>query len=204
MLQRRLTSNEAKFLREAFSSDFIDCNIRLREGEYQYNLAKVLASFQLELFFPDVKDIIKKLYGEEKTVDVQFIRRIQTILKKMEKSNIVKILPKKKPWELQRYVLSSLKFRDSDKNLVVFATEQEMKQAQDFLQSSLKEQGQITAVPEKNVKITTYAVALLIIVSYFIVVWDLMQPSINPIIFVAAFLVGVMSSIMLGKLLSRG
>jgi len=176
----------------------------LREGEYQYNLAKVLASFQLEISFPDVKDIIKKLYGEEKTVDVQFIRRIQTILKKMEKSNIVKILPKKKPWELQRYALTSLKFRDGDKNLVVFATEQEMKQAQDFLQSSLKEQGQITSVPGRNVKIATYVLALLIIASYFIVVWDLMQPIISPMIFVAAFLVGVMSSIMLGKLLSRG
>lgn len=204
MPQRRLTPNEAKFLHEAFSSDFIDCNIRLREGEYQYNLAKVLASFQLELSFPDVKGIIKKLYGEERTGDVQFIRRIQTILKKMEKSNIVKILPKKKPWELQRYALTSLKFRDGDKNLVVLATEQEMKQAQDFLQSSLKEQGQIAPVARRNVKVTTYVLALLIIASYLIVVWVLTQPVISPIIFVAAFLVGVMSSVMLGRQLSRG
>jgi K+-sensing histidine kinase KdpD len=204
MPQRRLTPNEAKFLHEAFSSDFIDCNIRLREGEYQYNLAKVLASFQLELSFPDVKGIIKKLYGEERTGDVQFIRRIQTILKKMEKSNIVKILPKKKPWELQRYALTSLKFRDGDKNLVVLATEQEMKQAQDFLQSSLKEQGQAAPVARRNVKVTTYVLALLIIASYLIVVWVLMQPVISPIIFVAAFLVGVMSSVMLGRQLSRG
>jgi hypothetical protein len=201
----KLTPTEAKLLQETFSSDFVDSNIRLREGEYQYNLAKIIASFQLELYFPDIKDIIGKLYGgEEKTDDVQSIRRIQTILKKMEKSNIVRILPKKKPWELQRYGLPSLKFRDSDKNLVVLAAEQEMKQAQDILQSIIKDQGRVSAVSMQIVKIASFLLVLLAIVSYLVVIWDLMQPIINPIIFIVAFLVGVLSSIMLGKMLSRG
>lgn len=203
MSQHKLTLKEAKFLLDTFSSDPKDCNIRLREGEYQYNLAKVIASFQLELNFPDVKDIITKLYGEEKTTDVQFIRRIQTILKKMEKSDIVRILPKKRPWELQRYALSSLKFQDGDKNLVVLVTEQEIKQAQNLLQSSMKDQGLASVAAMRKVKITTYVLVFLIIASYSVVVWDLMQPIINVIIFVVAFLVGVMSSMMLGKLLSR-
>jgi hypothetical protein len=102
-----LTPSEIQFLQEALSAEYKISSIRLRDGEHQHSLAKAIASFQLELCFPDVKDIIKRLYGEEKTADVQLVRKIQTILKKMEKSNIVKILPKKKPWELQKYALSA-------------------------------------------------------------------------------------------------
>jgi len=107
--QRGLTPSETRFLQEILSANYKICSIRLREGEYQYGLAKAIASFQLELYFPDVKDVIKRLYGEEKTNDIEFIRKIQTILKKMEKNNVVRIFPKKKPWELQRYALSSFK-----------------------------------------------------------------------------------------------
>jgi len=85
-------------------------------------MAEGIASFQLELRFPDVKDIIERLYSEEKTDDPQFVRKIQTILKKMEKNDVVRILPKKKPWELQRYALSSFKFIDVDKKPVVLGT----------------------------------------------------------------------------------
>jgi hypothetical protein len=92
---------EIKFLEEAASADIVSINIRLREGEYQYNLVKAIASFQLDLMFPDVKDLIGRLYGEGKALDLQFVRKIQTILKKMEKSGIVRILPKKNPWQLQ-------------------------------------------------------------------------------------------------------
>jgi predicted RNA binding protein YcfA (HicA-like mRNA interferase family) len=198
----KLSLNDAKFMQASFNSDFVNTNIRLREGEYQYNLAKVIASFQLELHFPDVKDIIRRLYGEEKTEDIQFIRRIQTILKKMEKSNIVKILPKKRPWELQRYSLSSLKFRDSDKNVVVLATEQETKQSQDMLKSIMKNGGEVPSATQ-NAKITVFALAFLMILSYSGIAWALMQPLINSAVFIVAFSAGVVSSIMLGRTLSR-
>jgi len=64
--QHGLRPSDIQFLQEAASADYKICSIRLREGEYQYDLAKTIASFQVELCFPDVKDIIKRLYGEEK------------------------------------------------------------------------------------------------------------------------------------------
>jgi hypothetical protein len=189
-----------RFLQEALSADYRTSNIRLREGEYQYTLAKAIASFQLELRFPDVKDIIKGLYGEEKASDIQFIRKIQTILKKMEKSNIVQILPKKKPWELQRYALTSFKFQDADKNLVTFATDYQIKQAQDMLRSI---SNQREAPTVKLNKIRIYMLVLIVAAFYTTSVWALMQYVINPIIFVLAFSVAVACSVMLGKVLSQ-
>lgn len=103
-------------LKEALDCEAKAVNIRLREGEYQFSLAKAIASFELELAFPDVKDLVKKLFGDKNAEDLQFISKIQTILKKMEKSGVIKILPKDKPWERQRYALSSFKFQDVDKN----------------------------------------------------------------------------------------
>ena len=200
MAQHRPTLSEMRFLQEALSADYKTGNIRLREGEYQYTLAKAIASFQLELHFPDVKDIIKGLYGEEKASDIQFIRKIQTILKKMEKSNIVQILPKKKPWELQRYALTSFKFQDVDKNLVTFATDYQIKQAQDMLRS-------ISIHPEaptvKLNKIKICILVLIVVAFYTTSVWALMQYVINPIIFVLAFSVAIAFSVILGKALSH-
>jgi len=189
-----------RFLQEALSADYKTGNIRLREGEYQYTLAKAIASFQLELHFPDVKDITKKLYGEQKANDIQFIRKIQTILKKMEKSNIVQILPKKKPWDLQRYALTSFKFQDVDKNLVVFATDYQIKQAQDLLRS--------TSIPKEapTVRLTTIRICILVLivgVFYMTSVWALMQYIVNPIIFILAFSVAIAFSVILGKTLSH-
>jgi len=46
-------------LQEALVANYKTGDIRLREGEYRYDLEKAIASFQLELYFPDVKDIIK-------------------------------------------------------------------------------------------------------------------------------------------------
>jgi len=161
-----------RFLQEALSADYRTSNIRLREGEYQYTLAKAIASFQLGLRFPDVKDIIKGLYGEEKVSDIQFIRKIQTILKKMEKSNIVQILPKKKPWDLQRYALTSFKFQDVDKNLVTFATDYQIKQAQDILRSI---SNQREAPTVKLNKIRIYMLVLIVAAFYTTSVWALMQ-----------------------------
>ena len=200
--RRRLTPSETQFLQESLSADCEIGNIRLREGEYQYDLAKTIASFQLELHLPDVKDIVKRSYGEEKTNDIQFIRKIQTILKKMEKSNVVRILPKKEPWELQRYALSSFKFQDVDKNLVVLATDQQIKQTQNLLHSILSQQ----ETPEAklgNIKVKICMLFSMIVASYGAILWDIMQPTIHPFVFVPAFSIAVACSLMLGKMLSR-
>ena len=195
MAQHRPTLSEMRFLQEALRADYKTGNIRLREGEYQYTLAKAIASFQLELHFPDVKDVIRGLYGEEKANDIQFIRKIQTILKKMERSNIVRILPKKKPWDLQRYALTSFKFQDVDKNLVAFATDYQIKQAQDMLRS--------ISIPQEVNKIKICILVLIVVAFYMTSVWALMQYIVNPIIFVLAFSVAIACSIMLGKVLSH-
>ena len=200
MAQHRPTLSEMRFLQEALSADYRPSNIRLREGEYQYTLAKAIASFQLELRFPDVKDIIKGLYGEEKANDIQFVRKIQTILKKMEKSNIVQILPKKKPWDLQRYALRSFKFQDVDKNLVTFATDYQIKQAQDMLRS-ISNQRETPTV--KLNKIRIYMLVLIVAAFYTTSVWALMQYVVNPIIFVLAFSSAIAFSVILGKALSH-
>jgi len=200
----RLTPSEIQFLQETMSADYKISSIRLREGEHQFGLAKAIASFHLELYFPDVKDIIKRLYGEEKTADVQLVRKIQTILKKMEKSNIVKILPKKKPWELQKYALSSFKFQDVDKNMTILATDEQIKQAQNLLNSTLNRL-QESPVGKLNVKakVYTFALALLVVASYATILWDVMQPVVSPIIFVSAFLLAIAGSFVLGRTLSR-
>ncbi|MGD0494911.1 MAG: hypothetical protein ABSB28_02580 [Candidatus Bathyarchaeia archaeon] len=197
MSQRRLPPAEMKILEEVARTEPVVGNIRLREGEYQYSLVKAIASFELELMFPDVKDLIRRLFGEEKSSDLQFVRKIQTILKKMEKSNIVRILPKKNPWQLQRYALSSFKFRDSDKNLVVLATDQQVKQMQDLLHSALTQQ-------EKGRRdyFKVLPLMLVVIASYFAVVWALTQPVINAVIFISGLFVSVTCSVILGEILS--
>ncbi len=198
MSQRRLLLREIKFLEEAASADIVSINIRLREGEYQYNLVKAIASFQLDLMFPDVKDLIGRLYGEGKALDLQFVRKIQTILKKMEKSSIVRILPKKNPWQLQRYALSSFKFQDSDKNLIVLATDQQMKQMQEELRSALTEQN----IAGKSY-LKTLTLTLILAVSYTVAVWALVQPNLSPIVFVPGLSVSVICSLLLGKTLAE-
>jgi len=195
--QRRLLPREVKFLEEAASADLVPINIRLREGEYQYNLVKAIASFQLDLTFPDVKDLIWRLYGEEKALDLQFVRKIQTILKKMEKSSIVRILPKKNPWQLQRYALSSFKFQDSDKNVVILATDQQMKQMQDGIRSALTEQD----VGRKDY-LKALALSFVLVASYTVAVWSLVQQSVSLIVFVPGLSVSIVCSLMLGKMLA--
>lgn len=199
--QHKLALDEMRFLEAALSADYENGNIRLREGEYQYHLAKAIASFQLELTFPDVKEIIKRLYGEEKTNDIKFIRKIQTILKKMEKSNIVKILPKKRPWELQRYTLSSFKFRDSDKNLVILATDQQIEETLNLLRSMINQGAPTYGL--SGIKAKICVLVFIIALSYTTIAWDLLQSVINPIVFIPAFSVAVACSVMLGRILSR-
>lgn len=194
---------EIIFLREALSADYRNSNIRLREGEYQYDLAKTIAFFQLQMVFPNVKTIIEKLYGEEKANDIQFIRKIQTILKKMEKSDIVRILPKKNPWDLQRYALPSFKFQDVDKNLAIFATDLEIKEAQEKLQFMLNKKDVIIS------KLSTFYVtkilllALATVFSFAISAWSLFQPITDPVIFVSAFFIAIICSLLLGKIVAQ-
>ena len=203
MSQHDLTLNEALLLQESINSDTKTVNIRLREGEYQYILAKEIASFQLELKFPDVKDLTKKLKAEEEADEGRFIRMIQTVLKKMEKSDVVKILPKDKPWELQKYALSSFKFQDADKNLIFLATQQQIEQAQNLLIPLLPKSKNIPAAKSNYIKAKILTLALLAVISYTAVLWSLLQPIINSIIFASAFCIAVTCSLMLGKLLSQ-
>ncbi len=202
LAQHELTPREIQFMQEALSADCGTSSIRLRDGEYQHSLAKAIASFQLELHFPDVKEIIERLYGEEKTNDIQFIRKIQTILKKMERGNVLVILPKKKPWELQRYALSNFKFEDVEKNQVVLATDQQTRQMQTLLRRTISRQEIPTAGPRKT-KTEISILAFIAVASYATILWNLMQPVINPVIFLFAFSFGIVSSVMLGKRLSR-
>lgn len=201
MSERRLTPREIQSLQEAITADYEAVNLRLREGEYQYVLAKAITSFQLELYFPNVKEIIGRLYGGQRTQDVNFIRKIQTILKKMEKSNVVRILPKKRPWELQTYGLSSFRFRDVNNNSIIVATDQEIEHVQEML-DSMQSEGE-SAAEQENIGKKVFILALIVVTSYAAVLWDLMQPIINPIIFVSAFSIAVAFSLMLGKTLSK-
>lgn len=202
MSQVRLTGDEIRFFQEVLNADYEICSIRLREGEYQFDLAKAIASFQLELYFPDVREIITRSYGEEKANDIKFRRKIQTILKKLEKNNVVRILPKKKPWELQQYALSSFKFKDVDNNPVTLATNQQIEKSQNLLNSILSRRERPTIKLNKN-KTKISILVFIIIISYAVILWDLMQPIIAPIIFIFAFSIAVACSIMLGRLLSR-
>jgi hypothetical protein len=199
-----LTPNEARFLEESLRADLKLSNIRLREGEHQHDLAKAIAAFQLDLQFPDVKEIVTKLYGEEKTVDIQLVRKVQTILKKMEKSDIVRILPKKKPWELQEYALSSFKFQDADKNIVAFATDEQIRRTQELLKSTINQHA-ILAGRARNTKMTAYEVllSLAIVGAFSLILWDIVQTVISPLVFIVALAIAVAASIALGRVFSE-
>ncbi|MEM3566833.1 MAG: hypothetical protein QXK18_08215 [Candidatus Bathyarchaeia archaeon] len=202
MSEHKLTPTEIRFLEEALRSDYKIASIRLREGEYQYELSKAIANFQLELCFPDVKDLVKKLHGEEKVNDVQLIRKTQTILKKLEKSGVIKILPKTKPWELQRYALLSLKFIDSDKNHVSLVTNEQIQQTREKLKTIIS-QHKATNYPTALLKLRAYILAFIIALSQALLVWNLLQPVINPIIVIGSFSIAILCSITLGRILSQ-
>jgi len=200
------TSDETRLIQNALNSEAKSVNIRLRDGEYQHDLAKTIAAFELEARFPDVKDLIKKLYGETRAEDIQFVRKVQTILKKMEKSNIITILPKKQPWELQRYALTSFKFQDVEKNAVVFATEAEVKQALERIHSSPTPE--TTPTPKAKPKPTYFALKIVsliaaMVLSYAAILWTITQPTINTAIFILVFTLAAACSILLGVLISR-
>jgi len=202
MSRPRLTSEEIRFLQEPSDADYKAVDIRLREGEYQYNLARAIASFQLELYLPDVKDIIERLYGEEKTNDIKFVRKIQTILKKMERSQVVTILPKGKSWGLQRYALSNFKFQDVEKNLVTFATTKQIKQMKSLLQS-ISSQQEKNPTKVSSINLMTYILTFIVVISYAAILWNFVQPMVSSIIFILAFSIAAACSLMLGKILSQ-
>jgi hypothetical protein len=202
MRQRACQILNCRRTQDTAKSGFKQASIRLREGEYQYSLAKAIASFHFELRFPDVKDIINRLYGEQKANDLQFVRKVQTVLKKMEKSDIVSILPKSKPWELQRYSLNSFKFEDSDKNSVIFATEEQVEEMQKrllVLHSAVKSKETV-----RKSAVFLVALGFLTVASYGAVVWILFRPVIEPVFFITALGVSVFLSLSLGELLARG
>ena len=151
----------------------------------------------LELHFPDVKDIIRRVYGENRVDEIQFVRKIQTVLKKMEKNGIVRILPKTRPWELQRYALSSFKFLDSDKNSVSFATEVQIEHTQSMLRS-LSARQQVSKIDYGKLSI----IMVVAVASYALVLWSLVQSVIVPAVFLPSLLVSSISSLMFGKTLS--
>ncbi|MGC9095361.1 MAG: hypothetical protein ACP5IM_07150 [Candidatus Bathyarchaeia archaeon] len=197
MSEKMLTPSEAKVLQETCDADLKLVNVRLREGEYQHDLAKTIASFLLEHQFPNVKDIIDRRYGSEKVKDIRFVRKIQTILKKMEKGGIIQILPKEKPWDLQKYTLSSFKFQDADKKVVVLASDQQIKQTKEAIRSLLQE-----SKNEKS-KMLIILTSLILIVSYILSAWALTQPIINTLIFIPSIAVSTLFSIVLGRNLSK-
>jgi hypothetical protein len=200
--QRKFTLNEIRSLQEALSSDPKNAKLRLREGEYQFTLAKAIGEMQLGLTFPDVKDVIRKMSGDKATEDMQVVRKIQTILKKMEKSDVVRILPKKRPWELQRYMLLSFKFQDAENNTVVLGTEQQIKQSQEALQSAMKQLGpSLNARNMKVVRIVALGAALL--ASYGGVLWSLSQSVIISLVFIPALCAAAVAAVALGRVLGK-
>jgi hypothetical protein len=189
-------------LTKALDSIVKPVNIRLREGEYQFSLTKAIASFEFELRFPDVKDLTKRLYGEKSIEDQQFLNKIQTILKKMEKSGVIKILPKEKPWELQRYALMSFKFLDVERNSVSFATKDEIEKTRRAMNSQPKsEHATIQRPKNKNLQFTLLIVT--IAVSLSLAIWTLTQSPVNLAIFMAVFSLAAISSTILGVLIAR-
>ena len=201
MSQGNPKPKELEDLESAINSETKTVNIRLREGEYQHSLAKTIATFELELSFPDVKDLVRKLFGEKLTEDAQFVSKIQTVLKKMEKSGIVKILPKEKPWELQRYALTSFKFQDVEKNLITFATKSDLDKTRGLIHSQKP-----MPISEKQPRNMIARIPLLVVVialSLAATLWSLVQPTINLLLFVSTFTIAAASSTLLGIFITR-
>jgi hypothetical protein len=190
-----------EYLEEALNSQTKTVNIRLREGEHQFSLARAIASSELELHFPDVKELVRKLYGEKRIENQQFLNMIQTILKKMEKSGVIKILPKEKPWELQRYALLSFRFEDVEKSKVILATEDEIKQTKRLLHS--RTSGVVTAQQSRSKILPSVLLISLVVVSFALIVWALIQSPVSLPLFVSAFCLAAVSSTILGILVSR-
>lgn len=205
MTERKPSAEELEDLEKAINCEARAVKIRLREGEYQYSLVKAIASFELGLHFPDVKELVQRLYGEKRTEDPQFLSKIQTILKKMEKSGIVKILPKEKPWELQRYSLCCFKFLDVEKNQIVLATKAEIENTRELIHSQSSIARDVMRRPKRSININRGILLLIFVavVSYSAIVWTLTLSTVNLVVFASAFCVAIACSILLAILISR-
>lgn len=205
MTERTPSAKELEDLEGAMNSEAKAVNIRLREGEYQHSLAKAIAAFELKLHFPDVKELVQKLFGEKRTIETQFLSKIQTILKKMEKSGIVKILPKEKPWELQRYALCSFKFLDVEKNQIVLATKAEIENTRGLIHSQSSKGNEAVARPKRTTSINAGILLLIFVTvaSYSAIIWTLTLPAVGLAVFASAFCAAIACSILLGILISR-
>lgn len=197
MSQPDAASKQLQDLERNLTAEVKTVNIRLREGEYQFSLAKAIATFELDLTFPNVKDLVKKLYGEKKTGDPAFVAKIQTILKKMEKSGILQILPKEQPWELQKYTLNSFKFQDVEKNLIILVSESEIKKTRELIHSQPPTRTNTHTSPVDRTVRISFLVSI-VIISFAVILWTLAQPTINLLIFISTFCVAAVSSTVLG------
>jgi hypothetical protein len=130
------------------------------------------------------------------------VRKIQTILKKMEKSNIVQILPKKRPWDLQRYGIVSFRFEDVDRSYVDLAAGEQIRQAQSVLRGFMTDQATVAAKLSMN-RIVTTLLALALVLSYAAGVFALVQPVVDAIVFVGSFSIASVLALVLGKRLAR-
>jgi len=127
-------------------------------------------------------------------------------LKKMEKSGVIKILPKDKPWERQRYALSSFKFQDVEKNQIVLATKPEIDKALNLINTQPEPiRASRSASEPRKYRMTSSILLLTLVIaaSLTIAIWTLAQTTINLIVFGSLFCVSVVCSILLGIFISR-
>jgi K+-sensing histidine kinase KdpD len=120
----------------------------------------------------------------------------------MEKSGVIKILPKEKPWELQRYALTSFKFLDVEKNSVSFATNDEIEKTGQAMNSRPKSESAPVQLP-KSMNLQLPLLIAIIAVSLSLTIWTLTQSPVNLAIFIAAFFLAVTSSAILGALVAK-
>jgi hypothetical protein len=169
----------------------------------------VIASCQLEMKLLDVREIIERLFGENKVNDTKLIRKIQTILKKMEKSGFIKILKKKRPWDLQTYALTSFKFIDTEKNNIFFATVQDVDRARARTllraipnrKAISNQEGSVPKTYSRNTRLLIFI--FLVSLSYSSILWNLTQRSINPVMLIFTLSAAMVFSIVLGRTLSQ-
>ena len=90
---------------------------------------------------------------------------------------------------------------DRQKQATVPVIEQQIEQMQKLLHSILRQQ-KIHVVKKSKIKTKIFTLALIVGASYTAILWVLMQPIINPILFVPAFSIAIVCSLMLGKYLS--
>jgi prepilin signal peptidase PulO-like enzyme (type II secretory pathway) len=85
---------------------------------------------------------------------------------------------------------------------VILATDDQIRQAQALL-DSLSDQDQSPASRSAVFGAKAVLLTLIIVIFYGISVWALTLPLVDPIIFIPAFTIAIICSLLLGKALSR-